>query len=658
MTVSDNYRADIDGLRAISILMVVFHHAVPEAKSGGFIGVDVFFVISGFLITSLLLKEIASGSINYLKFFWRRFCRLMPALFLVLTVVLTVGYFILFPDEFASLSKQALAGLFFVSNILQWTESGYFDQSAYTKPLLHLWSLGIEEQFYILWPFFLAFCALSRKILVATFVIVAISFSINLTLTTIDSNSAFFLPFGRLWELGAGALLAICQNSTRPKSVWMTKLSNWQNLAACAGLTLIMTGFFVIKPSPNFPGWEVLLPVIGTVLLLQSEGSWLNRLVLAHKALVFLGLISYALYLWHWPLISFIQIIWGTETPPLYLRALAVTAAVVLASTTYQWVEKPSRQVREPNLYRLIAWLSPLAILTLVSASIYVSGGMPNRPAQVAYQENHSQLKRLEEDPVDAHTLCKQTLGLEFELRYCNVNGTNPSVALIGDSHARVAYEAVAAELKKHGLDTANLGGRLFLGINTFLIGSQFEFVNNVGSIQATQAVIDSPTLEHVVMFAFGPPYISGRKDHVFESTLNPHLTNPDDIWEAGIRHTFDRLLEAGKDVTFVLNNPELDFDPRDCLTRPYASALISLHSCEISIETFHHQNDHYRQLMWAIIEDYPTVKVFDLASELCDGRSCSAMRDGKLLYRDDNHLSPAGGQLIAPNLINVILEK
>jgi hypothetical protein len=194
----------------------------------------------------------------------------------------------------------------------------------------------------------------------------------------------------------------------------------------------------------------------------------------------------------------------------------------------------------------------------MVSIGINVSDGMPSRPAQLAYQENRNQLQRLESDPVNTHDSCKRSLGISFHLRYCNLNGVSPSVALIGDSHARAVYEAVASELKQRGLDTANLGGRLFLGVNTFLRGSQFEFANNAGSIQATQAVIDHLKFRHVVMFAYGPPYISGRDDHVFESTLSPALTNPVDIWEAGIRHTFDQLLSAGKDVTFVLNNPDL----------------------------------------------------------------------------------------------------
>jgi peptidoglycan/LPS O-acetylase OafA/YrhL len=291
--VSDNYRPDIDGLRAISIVLVVFHHAVPEAQSGGFIGVDIFFVISGYLITSLLLKEIALGPVNYSAFFWRRLRRLVPALLVVLTAVLTIGYFILFPDEFASLGKHALAGLFFTSNILHLTETGYFEQSAYTKPLLHLWSLGVEEQFYIFWPFFLVFFVLKRKLLAATIIAIIASFALNIVLTVTDSTSAFYLPFGRLWEMSAGALLAICQSKTVPKHDWMVSVSRRQNLLASLGLGLILGGFFLIKPDPSFPGWKVLLPVIGTLLLLQSKGSYVNSRLLAHKTFVFLGLISY-----------------------------------------------------------------------------------------------------------------------------------------------------------------------------------------------------------------------------------------------------------------------------------------------------------------------------------------------------------------------------
>jgi hypothetical protein len=243
-------------------------------------------------------------------------------------------------------------------------------------------------------------------------------------------------------------------------------------------------------------------------------------------------------------------------------------------------------------------------------------------------------------------------------VRYCNISGSDPKVALIGDSHARAMFDGLASYMLAGGESLVNVGGRLFLGIDVYLKGSDFERNNNLGSQQATKMVIANQNLKHVVMFALGPAYISGRSDHVFELIGKPNIKDPLQVWEQGLRQTLTALVGSGKKVTFVLNNPELTFDPRRCLSRSFAWTNQSKHICAMTREEFLARNETYRKLMFNILADYPQVNIFDMAQYLCDSAYCYAEKDGLLLYRDDNHLSEAGARLMAPRLYEIIFNK
>lgn len=356
------YRPDIDGLRAIAVLSVVGFHAFPGWVKGGFIGVDVFFVISGFLISSIIYESLDKGEFTFRDFYARRIRRIFPALIFVLTACFAFGWFSLLTDEFKQLGKHIAGGTAFISNLLLWQESGYFDNSAETKPLLHLWSLGIEEQFYIIWPLLLWF-TWKRKLnyFAVTLAMAAGSFYLNIQGIKQDAVATFYSPFTRFWELMCGGLLAwvtiykktslagiklkadsiIVSAIYRNKEV--KKGETLANLFAFTGLALLAFGLVKIAKGFSFPGLWALVPVSAAVLILSAgPTAWINRKILSTKLFVWFGLISYPLYMWHWPLLSFTRIL-EDGAPSRNTRIAAVVISILLAWITMKWIEKPFR---------------------------------------------------------------------------------------------------------------------------------------------------------------------------------------------------------------------------------------------------------------------------------------------------------------------------
>jgi len=341
------YRPDIDGLRAIAVLAVVAFHAFPEFIGGGFVGVDIFFVISGYLITGNILTGIADGSFSFADFYARRARRIFPALILVLAVCLLVGWGLLSPDEYERLAAYAVAGAAFVSNFLSWTETGYFDREGEVKLLLHLWSLGIEEQFYLCWPLLLWLGARTRvgayrsAALPLCLLVTLASFALNLQLTPDDPVAAFYFPFARFWELTGGGVLAILV-PLRNATARGTAIDRRSGFISVAGAALLVLSFSLVRAEHGFPGWWALLPVSGACCLIGAgPDAWVNR-ALSLRLPRWLGVISYPLYLWHWPLLVFPRIFSG-ETAEWPVRCGAVAAAVVLAHLTYVLIERPLR---------------------------------------------------------------------------------------------------------------------------------------------------------------------------------------------------------------------------------------------------------------------------------------------------------------------------
>jgi peptidoglycan/LPS O-acetylase OafA/YrhL len=356
-----HYRPDIDGLRAIAVLSVVLYHAFPTLLPGGFIGVDLFFVISGFLISNILYSELEQGQFSIIRFYGRRIRRIFPALILVLISCWLAGWFILFADEYLQLGKHMAAGASFASNLVLWGESSYFDNAAETKPLLHLWSLGVEEQYYLFWPLLILFAWKQfRNIPGFIFFLLIISFVWNVVNIRQDPISTFYSPLSRFWELLFGALLAYIVYQSREQSLTVDDytfvirshvrrlrvrvgISVWDNFLSLLGALFFLTGVFLIDKFQAFPGWWALLPVLGAFFIIAAgPNGIINRAVLSSRLLVWVGLISYPLYLWHWPLLSFLHI-FESGLPSKILLISAVTLSFILAWLTYWFIERPIR---------------------------------------------------------------------------------------------------------------------------------------------------------------------------------------------------------------------------------------------------------------------------------------------------------------------------
>jgi peptidoglycan/LPS O-acetylase OafA/YrhL len=447
------YRPDIDGLRGIAIILVVIYHAFPAVLPGGFVGVDVFFVISGFLISAIVFDNLQRGSFSFFAFYAHRVRRIFPALILVLAACLVAGWFYLVFDEYYRLTKHIAGGSLFISNFLLWGESSYFDHAAYTKPLLHLWSLAVEEQFYLIWPPLLwAAYKLKKNWLPVAIAVTVVSFAVNLWLARSDSSGAFFLPQARIWQPLAGGLLAYfflyrrnrsaatASDSTSLDQTRMGIGARWREGVSLAGLTAIAGCLFLVDDTTSYPGFWGLLPTLGAMLIISAgTGAWVNRYLVGNPVLVWVGLISYPLYLWHWPLLSFLRITQGPSAPGWIVFA-AVTAAGLLAWLTYRLVERPIRR-RQANPRRVAI----LAFLLLAVGS-----------TSFALHRMHSVLERaidpqayalVHYDYFQGKTQEEFWKGSCFSLtdryQFFQQNGCErlafpgrPKVMLIGDSHA------------------------------------------------------------------------------------------------------------------------------------------------------------------------------------------------------------------------------
>jgi peptidoglycan/LPS O-acetylase OafA/YrhL len=426
-------------------LAVIGFHAFPEYAPGGFVGVDLFFVISGYLISGIIFQNLERGSFSFADFYMRRIRRIFPALILVLIAVWLIGWYILLPDDFRLLGRDIAAGAGFASNIVLWQEVGYFDRGTELKPLLHLWSLGVEEQYYIVWPLVLYLAWKARHALPAIIIgLAAASFAFNVTASASRPADAFFLPHARFWELLVGGMLAVTSGGAF--------FRRYGTLASIVGMTMCIGSVFGLHNKMAFPGWWVLLPVGGAALLIGAGPSaWVNRCVLSAPPLVGVGLISYPLYLWHWPLLSFARI---ASPEPLSAAQIGtlVAGSFALALATYWLVERPIRfSLRRRAGAAAAALLAVMAAVLPLGAYTFLNQGFPNRFPLVfqgvatlagthipAYRNSVCFLSAAQ----DSNAFAKECVDPQ--------DPTAPLAFLWGDSHAAHLYPGLAELQKKY----------------------------------------------------------------------------------------------------------------------------------------------------------------------------------------------------------------
>jgi peptidoglycan/LPS O-acetylase OafA/YrhL len=421
---SHGYRPDVDGLRAVAVISVVAYHGFPAWLPGGFVGVDIFFVISGFLITGIILDDLVRGTFTFADFYSRRVRRIFPALILVLLASFLGGLIFLLPDEFAQLGRHIASGALFVSNVTLYREVGYFDTSAELKPLLHLWSLAVEEQYYAVWPVLLVL--LRRRLARGWLLVAAIalaSFALNVAFVQKQPSAVFYLPLTRFWELMIGGALAYGLRragppTPRPDGFVARHERELRNGASAVGAMLLAIAFTTIDTGKGFPGTLALLPTLGAALIVfAGPQAWINRF-LSLRAMVWVGVISYPLYLWHWPLLAFGRILTVRLSPEATFALIG--ASVVLAWLTYRYVEVRFR-------FRHEAKQRTRAVRTAVVAMVLMgSGGLLSSKTVI---EPTSAMSSLAEETELAVSDWQGTVN-------ARVPGASPrTVLFFGDSH-------------------------------------------------------------------------------------------------------------------------------------------------------------------------------------------------------------------------------
>ena len=641
----NNYRPDIDGLRAIAVLSVVVFHAFPEFLSGGFIGVDVFFVISGFLITSLILREQKEERFSLRIFYARRIRRIFPALSLVLGFGLVAGWICLNFMEYKQLTKHTGSSAIFITNFMLLREAGYFDNAADTKPMLHLWSLAIEEQFYLAWPLVLMFFKRLPRWLFSALVALLISslgYSLSLTFKG-DLAHDFYSPLSRSWELLLGASLAFGMNrQTAVATLWL-------NLAGWAGLLLMFISAYFLNKSMAFPGYWALLPTLGASLILfAGMRSKLNRVILASRPLVAVGLISYPLYLWHWPLLSFSRIL-ASQTPQIELRLFLVLLSFLLAWVTYRFVEKP---IRFSNRYpRAVLWLSLwMVAVLLMSHAVNRLDGLKFRHHGMLNADPSTLVVGAERGTLQPTcTLAPNYMDL---FKWCFNDGklNPPNYALIGDSKGEaLVYSLIRKSPADHGW--------MMLGpINVLHVDDELGRV-------AYSALESNPNLQVIVMANAlrGMFPLDPETGLIVKSSSE---TGSVDRMVATYTKKIAQWQRLGKRVVFVIDNPTLP-DPNSCITgglTPFEFFNKVLRRaenphCKLKYSDHIKGTAPFQQFITKLKQANPALLVYDPLPLLCDipADMCTIERDGKFLYSYGDHISDHAGMLIADQLLPLI---
>ncbi|MBD0416495.1 acyltransferase family protein [Oryzicola mucosus] len=454
---ANTYRPEVDGLRTISVMAVLLYHYGLGPFPGGFVGVDVFFVISGYLITSILFADMQKGRFSVLGFYDRRARRILPASLVTILATGVAGYFTLLPRDYAAFGWSAIASAFGLANFHFLADSGgYFDSAADLMPLLHMWSLGVEEQFYVIWPLVLwAVFALSKgsaKAAVATLaVIVAVSFAASVAITKSDQQVAFYMLHTRAWELALGAVLAFAptiRNRTLGEAM------------PVAGLALIVYAIFFLSSKMPFPGWNALYPCIGAALIIWPKtAAPLAEWPLRTRPFTFIGLISFSLYLWHWPVLVLYRQIGIGEMPPLLDRVLLACLAFTLAVLTYRFIETPFRNWRPAHRISVSFGAASMAAVAAIAFGLVFFGGLPQRlPAEARSFEQFRNHKV--SDTVDQSCFIIARTAHDYDAKKCILQDDGRTrVLVLGDSHAAHFVSSLRRNFPETAFSVATTSG-------------------------------------------------------------------------------------------------------------------------------------------------------------------------------------------------------
>ncbi len=664
------YRPDIDGLRALAVLAVVAYHYGPSKVPGGFIGVDVFFVISGYLISSILLEDIARGRFSIARFYQRRIRRIFPALILILLTCLVVGWLMLFLGEYEQIGKHVLAAAGFMQNFVLWSEAGYFDTTAITKPMLHLWSLAVEEQFYIVWPLCLWLIAgrgwsATRWIGLVTLV----SFIWGVYVVAQDHEAAaFYSPLTRAWELSTGALLAIWHRQNHP---W---LAQYPSVQSWLGLSLILAGIVLIRPENMFPGFWALLPVLGAALLINAGPRvWANRVLLSNRAAVWIGLISYPLYLWHWLPLSFGTLAFGPQnswgdgrTTSRIMQVGLIVVSFVFAWLTYRLVEQPLRY-RWPAKQAIFGLLATMVVLGGAGLAVFLTNGV----AQRAFIQSHTDtyIESAKFSPLADE--CNEILQLDQKGSdwYCILGskGASQTIVAYGDSHAMSLIPALEHYGQAHRTQIifSSISGCLPLldvrradAYEAARCRTLNQRISKLAKKQNVKAVV---LIGRWSFYAGVTTYAKEDAKLVIGNRRSQPQESSIAAFKYGLRHTFDFYQQLNIPVLVLEDNPQQrEFGLPISLLRFDTPTDDSINATAVSRAEHERTQALANRLITEASQSFANVHVLSIDDALCNAKRCPWVRNGKFLHYDHDHLSVAGAMTVYPVLergLNRILE-
>ena len=640
------YRRDIDGLRAVAVIAVVlFHFGVP-GFSGGFVGVDVFFVISGYLITSIIWRQREASRFSFVEFWARRARRILPALFVMMAAVLAVGWFLMAPKDYEELGRSVRYQVMFVSNLLFMRQEGYFDAASDLKPLLHTWSLAVEEQFYFVFPLLLTLlCSRFKHWRLVLFSLLLVSFGLSVWAVAQHPEKAFFLLPMRAWELLAGAMLAVApahQTRLTPGAAQGISL---------LGMGLILVAVFGYDNSTPFPGAAALLPVLGVVALIwanEHQSTWVGQ-VLSSRLMVGLGLISYSWYLWHWPVFVFGSYAGADEFGPVLTGGL-IALTLILGYLSWRFVETPFRERRILAGRRQILVAAGLGILVLGLAgqALRWTDGLPSRLSEQALQ--YARASEWAPELMACITDDKSPADTPF-CRYGQSPSAPAQLLVWGDSHATALIPALEDSARQHGVNVMLASSAGCLPLEGLEHGKRCaDYNRRVERTLATEPVRDILLVARWSLYLYGDA--KGDHGHALRDS-NGHYDRgvAEQRLADGLRARVEQLREAGYRVWLMKEAPLQPFNP------PYRlSRLAMLHQpaagVGMPVEDHLKQKAFINRLFADIAAADQDVRVLDPTPQLCDASGlCRAEQGGYSLYTDDNHLSQVGAKLLLPVL-------
>lgn len=654
-----SYRPEIDGLRTIAVLPVILFHAGIETFSGGFVGVDVFFVISGYLITAILVREIEADDFSILRFYERRARRILPALFLVMLVSLPFAWMWMFPNALKDFGQSLAATALFVSNVLFWRESGYFDTAAELKPFLHTWSLAVEEQYYILFPpalWVVWRLAGRRGVVIGLILVTLISLGLAEWASTRYQAAVFFLLPTRAWELLAGSLLALWLSRNAPPRGVVAQIGGM------VGLALIVWAILRFNSATPFPSLWALAPVGGAALIIlcAGPGTWAGRL-LSLRPMVAIGLISYSAYLWHQPLFAFARLR-SLDAPPQALMLGLAGLTLILAWLSWRFVERPFRQkglIQRKSIFLTALTGSVFAIG--LGAVLHKTQGVPTRfdTTTLALIDSAEHRGRGREGCIDDDAL---------PLEGCVFSPDLSSRAVLwGDSHAMALAEGLAGALKTHDIGLEHISSSGCPPMLNVIRASRPDCARRSARVMTYLSGPDAPeTVVLVARWAIAFDVVrfdngAGGVEHGPPVDLFPDTGDmggqSQGAWITGQLHdTVAALRAAGKQVIIQTNLPEAGWDVPRRLALQRIGGLTDAPPLSIERAVFDARNTS-SLAAFAPLAEQDGVTLVDPTPLFCDAAQCWLERENVALFRDDNHLSLAGGALVGDAVAQAITQ-